>query len=311
MIEQQITQFTRSLKNMAVEYSDPSMILQHIPVLKDQIFLQQNPQTLLYGLGAILALIIAKRRFSKWRKARVKNIALVIPQPYVGAPDHPHTGGVAPASFDKAAPELPLERAQVVDIIPELPPLASAKNAVRGPAQQLEDVTAICFKARPALTPDEARMRVLVQSVVNEAGAGYMIMARTALCALLEPGVEAVGPARANALSAITGKYVDFGVFDRAGRCILALDVTAASPAIGNKAIERAVILSALSQAGLPTIKLSSADTSKDIRTKIAAYLKPAAQAPQVSVAKPSLTSRPGRPARPIRPAHAAAIAAE
>ena len=93
-------------------------------------------------------------------------------------------------------------------------------------------MSAISFTARAALTPDEARMRVLVQSSVNEFGGGYMIMARTSLGALLQPGREAVSPERAYALSAIQDKYVDFGVFDRTGRCLVALGVSSTDPAL-------------------------------------------------------------------------------
>ena len=183
MIQQQIENFTRSLQDIATEYSDPSVILQHIPVLKDQLVLQQNPEFILYGLGGIVALFIVKKRIFKWRKNRVKDVAMVIPQPYEGEADHPMTSETAPASFDKDE----MLQSDIAREIPEPTPLVIAEPATRTPTQQLEDVSAISFKARAALTPDEARMRVLGQAVLNEFGAGYMIMARTALSALLVP----------------------------------------------------------------------------------------------------------------------------
>ena len=64
-------------------------------------------------------------------------------------------------------------------------------------------MSAISFETRPALTPDEAHMRVLVQARVNEFGGGFMIMALTLLGALLKPGREAAGSERTHALSAI------------------------------------------------------------------------------------------------------------
>lgn len=328
MIEQQIKQFTNSLQNIATEYSDPAVILQHMPVLKDFPLLQQNPEFLGYGVSGIFGLLILLRILRKRRKSRVKNIAMVMPQPYLGEPDHAQSGETAPASFDKEETQPRAqakggERLRIAkqDVEPrvviEPAPRPRAEPTTRGPAQQLEDVNAISFSARAAMTPDEARMRVLVQAVLNEFGAGYMIMARTALSALLEPCHAAVGPERANAIAAVENKFLDFGIFDRAGRCILALDVTSsATPAVGNKALERAVVQNALSQAGLPLAKLTSQDTPAEVRSKIAGFLKPSAQgqvpaAPRSVALQAKTPARPGRPTRPVRPAHAAAIAAE
>lgn len=309
MINQQIAQFTNSLQNIATEYSDPSVILQHIPVLKDYPMFQSNPEYIFYGFGGIVALLILKRILKKRAKSSVKDVALVMPQPYRASDEAPETAQDALDGSDL------IDRQTLADM-PEPTLDALPENSPRGLTQQLEDVNAISFSARPAMTPDEARMRVLVQAVLNDFGAGYMIMARTALGALIAPGSEAVGPERAHAIAAIADKYLDFAIFDRAGRCILALDVTNGEPAIGNKALERAVVHSALGQAGLPMANLRTSDTPADVRSKIAGYLKPIAQGqpprrPSAVNPKSNKAPRPGRPTRPVRAAHAAAIAAE
>ncbi|MGB7316885.1 MAG: DUF2726 domain-containing protein [Planktotalea sp.] len=267
--------------------------------------LRQNPEYLFYGVGGIVALLFALKILKKRKKTHPTNVALVMPAPYTGANED-----------DQASDESPSMQADPkdhasIDAIPQLQPRQLAKPQTRSLAQQLDDVSAISFSARTAMTADEARMRVLVQSVINEFGAGYMVMARTALAALLEPGREAVGPERANAIAAIENKYLDFAVFDRAGRCLLTLDVATTTPPIGNKAIERAVVFSALGQAGLPVAKLLKTDTAADVRSKIASYLKPIAQGQTPSKQNSAIKPRPGRPTRPMRPAHAAAVAAE
>ncbi|MEP5155331.1 DUF2726 domain-containing protein, partial [Planktotalea sp.] len=145
------------------------------------------------------------------------------------------------------------------------------------------------------------------------------IMARTALSALVDPSVEAVGPERALAISAVENKYLDFGIYDRAGRCVLAIEVAGNTPALGNKAADRLVVQKALSNAGLPLAQLTTQDTPADVRTKIAGYLKPTAQSRALTApagqSKPAAITdrqaRPSRPKRPVRAAHAAAIAAE
>mgnify|MGYP000613288169 CR=1 FL=1 len=312
MIDQEIANFTRTLTHLATQYADPSIILQQVPVLKNNLMLQQNPEYLAYGIGALFVGLFALRTLKKRRKRNEKNIAMVMPQPYLGDSDHSNTDETAPASFDTD------NFGEAHNLASELTVAESSgvTNSDRSQSQQLEDVSAIRFASKSAFTPDEARARVMIQAALNEFGAGYMIMARTALGALIAPGSEAVGPERAHAIAAIADKYLDFAIFDRAGRCILALDVTNGEPAIGNKALERAVVHSALGQAGLPMANLRTSDTPADVRSKIAGYLKPIAQGqpprrPSAVNPKSNKAPRPGRPTRPVRAAHAAAIAAE
>lgn len=85
---------------LASEYSDPTVILQHIPVLKDNLMLQQNPEYILYGLGGIIVSLFVLKRMKKRAKSRIKSVAMVMPQPYLGEADHPHSHETAPASFD-------------------------------------------------------------------------------------------------------------------------------------------------------------------------------------------------------------------
>ncbi|WP_293447857.1 hypothetical protein [Planktotalea sp.] len=178
MIQQQIEQFTRALQNTATQYSDPSIILQHIPVLRTNLMMQQNPEILFNGLAAVVCLFFLKRMVKKRRKANIKNISLVMPAPHVGKADHASTSEIAPASFEKDS------LSDALDFEADVPALTK-----RSLDQQFEDVSAITFTPRTALTPDEARMRVLVQALLNEFGAGYMIMARTSLGALLAWGL--------------------------------------------------------------------------------------------------------------------------
>ena len=89
------------------------------------------------------------------------------------------------------SPEVPIYSVNTSEIQGSRP--QAPLPVVRRAAQQLEDVSAISFEARAALTPDEARMRVLVQASVNEFGVGFMIMALTPLDALLKLGREAAG----------------------------------------------------------------------------------------------------------------------
>ena len=316
MIQQQIESFTRSLTHLASEYSDPSIVLQHIPVLKNNLMFQQNPEFLFYGLGGVVALLFVLKKLAKRRKSKIKDVSMVMPTPYVGEADHANTDETAPASFEK---DDLLDRVNEISAMipdpleePQETERAAQQPTTRTPAEQLADVSAISFSARPALTPDEARTRVLLQSVINEFGAGYMIMARTSLAALLQPGAEAVGVERAMGLRAIQDKYIDFGVFDRTGRCLLALDVSTISAATPVATQDKAVVQQAIARASIPLAILSTADTPADIRSKIGPHLSATARVVQnTSPKRQARPERPQRPVRPVRPAHAAAIAAE
>ena len=108
-----------------------------------------------------------------------------MPQPYLGEADAPNIVEIAPLRLADDSPEVPTSSVNISQI-PESRP-QTPQPVVRSAAQQLEDVSTISFTALAALTPDEARMHVLVQASVNEFGGGYMIMARTSLGALLQP----------------------------------------------------------------------------------------------------------------------------
>lgn len=300
MIQQQIDQFSRSLQSIATQYSDPAIILQHIPVLRDYPLLQQNPDLIAYGLGGLVVLLFLKRILSKRRKAKEKNIALVMPKPYVGEADAPHTSDAAPASFERSAVE---GGSDEPDEDPRIRALneRAVRSAPQNPAapraldQQRDDIAAVSLSTKPSLTPDEARVRVIVQSVLNECGNGLMIMSRVSLGALLEPGPEAVGPERAHAIAALADKYIDFGIFDRVGRLVVALEVSAAEDDLNPKEKSRAVVREALSRAGIGSVSLRFGDAPIAVRAKLQPYLSVTALAPSAQA--------PARPqVRRIRP---------
>lgn len=319
MVQQHIQQFTSSLKNLAADYSDPRIIIEHMPLLKDYPVLTENPEYLGYGVAGIIGLFILKKMVFKRRARRVKSVAMVMPEPYKG----PSDAELAQSLAD--TPKATLRRAERSAPEPVLAPAPAQEPEPRGPAQQLEDVTAVTFMARPALTPDEARARVVMQSVLNDMRAPYTIMSRTALNALIAPDQSAMGGTRKHAIDAIEGKSIDMGLFDRAGRLVLAVQVHTGVPAAGIAALNRAVVHQALAQAGIPAIEIKHTDTPGEMKQKISGYLnvnpsaaaqpRQAAPAPQ-SARTPQVlqTARPGRPTRPGRPARPAgpsAIAAE
>ncbi|MEP5154697.1 hypothetical protein, partial [Planktotalea sp.] len=184
MIQQQIAQFTQSLQNLASDYSDPRIILETFPILKDYPIIQEHPEYLLYGVGGIMSLLFLRKRMKKSAKVKQSKIAMIMPKPYVADEDQLEAAdsmSFAPEGFDKEGLSERVKRADGERLrirksksakpeTPEPQPRPIAEPTTRSPQQQLEDVSAMKFTAKPAMTPDEARMRVLVQAVLNEFG---------------------------------------------------------------------------------------------------------------------------------------------
>lgn len=322
----QIKAFTQSLQDIATEYSNPAVILDHIPIVKDHMDTLQpvldNPMPV---LGAGVGLFVLWRIVRKRRKKLVKPTSMVMPPPYKGAPEDmgavqhdgsrtqrrpARTAGTGEDAIEALAGMVKPSRTRAAAPAPEKRTLD----------QQFSDISAVSLNARPALSPDEARMRVIVQATLTELGAPLLVMARTALSALIEPGPDAVGPERAHARAAIAGKSVDFALFDRAGRIIVALDVRnpgLASPMAQEEAqITRAV----LAQAGIPVVSLDMSDGPAELAVQLAPLIGAHAERPaqhrdrsvRPERTEPTVrTERPKRPVRPVRNLRPAAIPAE
>lgn len=322
MIQHQIDVFVYHLKNLAADYSNPAIIMDHIPVVRD------NPQAGLYGAAGLIGAFTLRRILKKRAAANKKNVALVMPSPYAG--DNTSLGDASNASprsdlsdqfhndlagqhfDDLGASERPSHTSLRVAAASAEASLATGATEVkRSPAQQLDDVSQVAFVSRAALSPDEARSRVIVQAALKDMGAPHTVMARTALDALVSPAVDASSTKRSNAAEAVLGKYIDFGIFDRTGRITLALKVNTGMPPAGIAALERAVVEQVLCQAGIPSVEISVQDTPSDIKHKIAPHLgtfdapaikSSAAQRRADHSAELKIQGRPGRPARPTRP---------
>lgn len=345
-MQDRIALFTRSLQNIATEYSDPTVILQHMPVIKDHLDkIEPLIEYKEFVLAALVGLFILRRVRKKRKKAAETKTAMVMPPPYYG--EDSTLGDEHPLNADGNSGKLSLRKSKRTGKS-QKPETASAKSsldalanmvsprqtAAQSPAapqkrsaeDQLQDVSSVSFLPRPALSADEARMRVIVQAAINEMKAPLMIMARTSLNALVEPGRELVGPERANALAAIDGKCIDFGLFDRAGRMVLALDIQQARTASSSAATDRAIVAAVLKGAGIAALTIHPEDGPSELAARIAPLVgahvgqqtsrtshidHTARTQPAGRNERPDRHVRPPRPGRPARPPSGAAIAAE
>ncbi len=347
----QIAAFTKTLSSLATEYSNPMIILDHIPVLKDHIdkvdLLIENKEI---ALGSLVTLFVLWRLRKRAKKRNVKNVAMVMPKPYKKdcshlPEDHPmnaeHPNEAAEANLRlrvpgtrKAAETTPDESADdrisriAAQIAPRVIPSPKRREA-RTEIDDLSVVANVDVHARPILTADEARMRVIVQAALADRKAPLLLMARVALDIVLVPAQDATGPARAKALAALKGKHVPLALFDRTGKIVVALDVPKALP-VGAAAQDAQIVQQALAQAAVPVLSLLAGDGPAEVSAKLTPYLSgaPMVHATEGTAPKAPLKlaatqrvspipqpvsshSRPARPGRPGRPTRPAAIAAE
>jgi len=224
-MQDQIQSFATSLQSIAAEYSDPAVILKHVPIVQDHLdTIQPVLDNWQYALGGLVALFVLRRILKKRKASKTTPTAMVMPPPYYG--EDSTLGDTHPLNADtKKAKDTAPEPAQASSldrlanmVSPRQPRSAEpAAPQKRSAADMMTDIAAVSFQTRPALSADEARMRVIVQAALTEMRAPLIVMARTALSSLLEPGAEAVGPARANAIAALESKVLEFGLFDHIG----------------------------------------------------------------------------------------------
>lgn len=293
MIQDQIAVFTQSLKSLATEYSNPAIIMDHIPVLKN------NPEMAGYGIVGMLGLFVLRKILKRSRKP-AKPVSMVMPAPYVDPAQD--LRAMAPDLHSTVA--VP-DRAEQLETDVTCIPAPKTEPQRRSAAQQIDDLRATSLVSRPAYSADEARMRAVIQAVLADLGAPHQVMARTALSALVTPAPDVSGAERAHACAAIADKYVDFGIFDRAGRLVLALDLREPRP----------ILRQALEQAGIPSANLEAGTSPRDVRDAIAPYLKLSLRSKPAPTTAPHAQTTGARPARPIRSGRplrpASAIAAE
>ncbi|MEM9581136.1 MAG: DUF2726 domain-containing protein [Pseudomonadota bacterium] len=279
-------------------------------------------------VGAGLIALFLLNRMRKRKKKDVKPVSMVMPEPYKG--EDTADGGTTQPAEQEEKPALRVAKkarktsgtpnkieTMAAMVSPRARDAAPKAAQKRTPEQQASDIRAAELTTRPALTADEARMRVVLQAALNDMKAPFMIMARTSLSALIEPGHACVGPERANAIAALSGKSLDFGLFDRAGRLVLALDINNSN---ASASADRPLVAAALMQAGINVVELDKGDMPARIAEKITPYLTarlaasqpmPALIAPQEHGQGEVQTARAVRPKRPGRPTRPAAIAAE
>jgi hypothetical protein len=155
-------------------------------------------------------------------------------------------------------------------------PLHNAFANMADPAQQLEAVHRSGFERTRLLNNEEARLLPILESATSALGQGHRVMAQTSLGEVIVP--TGTGPEDAvwkNAFAAINSKRLDFGVFDKGGYLVCAIEYQGSGHYQGRAFMRDAVKREALRKAGVPLIEaevgITADHLAAELNAKIAA----------------------------------------
>lgn len=129
-------------------------------------------------------------------------------------------------------------------------------------AEQLRQVTAAPFRARPLLSGPAARILRGAEAAIAQRGLPWRVMAQVRLA-------EILASPSARAFAAIAAKRVDLLLIDAAGRPLAAIAWQGAGRCLGNVAARDAVKKEALRRAGVGWIELANEHRLDDLARQI------------------------------------------
>lgn len=275
-MQEQIAEFTSTLKQLSIKYSDPAVIVEHMPFLsehEDKIdLLMENKEIALAGLLAVFVLL----RLRKMRRRNVKPVAMVLPAPYVApegetqSSDQGHVSDPTSCELDDPAIETVTRPAR-----PRRGVARTPRRTVQTPALKEELTDEMRFAPRPVFTAEQARLRAMLDAALKSLGSPAQVMAGTSLASVFEPAADLSGSSRAQAQAFLETRTLDFGLFDRAGRLKLVLHCK--GPGLQDKGVAQV-----LQKLGVPAVTVSSTLSLNELRAAVGPYINSKRGTPKV-----------------------------
>jgi hypothetical protein len=160
-------------------------------------------------------------------------------------------------------------------------PSASVFPNITDPKEQLEAVSRVDFEKRKLLNREEVPVLRLLEQIAREAGAGFRVMAQTSLGEIIRPkpgsGTE---QELQSAFRSINSKRIDFGIFDRFGRLVVAVEYQGSGHYHQTSFMRDAVKQEALRKAGVHFIAIENGFGASEVlpRLRRALGLPPSAE---------------------------------
>lgn len=129
---------------------------------------------------------------------------------------------------------------------------------IADPKEQLAAISRVGFERRRLLNREEVPVLRLLEQTVREANAGYRVMAQTSLGEIIRPKPNSGTEEELQlAFRSINSKRLDFGIFDRFGQLVVAVEYQGSGHYRETSFMRDAVKQEALRKAGVQVIAIA------------------------------------------------------
>lgn len=144
------------------------------------------------------------------------------------------------------------------------------------PKAQMEAIAVVAFDTVPLLNKEEARLLYTLEETVKSLGTGYRLMAQTSLGEIIQPvGTQGTSEERRRAYASINSKRIDFGVFNRYGRLVIAIEYQGSGHYQQHTFMRDAVKREAIRKAGVPYLEVPKDFIRGKVQAQILELLAP------------------------------------
>jgi hypothetical protein len=131
-------------------------------------------------------------------------------------------------------------------------------------------ISKVGFETRPLLNKEEYPVLLLLEEVVREIGGGFRVMAQTSLGEVIRPSRSSASKDdRDLAFRSINSKRLDFSIFDRFGRLVLAVEYQGSGHYHSTSFIRDAVKKEALRKAGVTLLEVPIRFRADDVKRQV------------------------------------------
>jgi hypothetical protein len=165
------------------------------------------------------------------------------------------------------------------------------------PKAQMEAIAIVAFETVPLLNREEARLLYTLEEAVKSLGAGYRLMAQTSLGEIIQPvGTHGSREDRRRAFASINSKRIDFCIFNRYGRLVIAIEYQGSGHYQERAFMRDAVKREAIRKAGVPYFEIPRDFIRGKVQAQIREVLAPPRGGPPMSPTGQTPSARPDHP---------------
>jgi Protein of unknown function (DUF2726) len=141
---------------------------------------------------------------------------------------------------------------------------------IADPKEQLAAISRVAFEKRRLLNREEVPVLRLLEQTVREANAGYRVMAQTSLGEIIRPKPNSGTEEELQlAFRSINSKRLDFGIFDRFGQLVVAVEYQGSGHYHQTSFMRDAVKQEALRKAGVQVMAIEEGFQAAEVLPRL------------------------------------------